>query len=143
MSAVKAIGPSRNRKIVPINPCSRSGPASRLSFRHTSLEFEAALKTRLTLPGLFGFSTGWCGKYHSFPKLHVTSDPSNTITNLFLHLYLLTADTNSSGLDLFGIFAPISKADPRLSCSCSVGLAPAHSTVIALVLLACEFPRTL
>ena len=51
MSAVRIFAPSRNLNIVPINSCSRSGPDSNfsnLSFRHTSLYFDAALQTRLT-----------------------------------------------------------------------------------------------
>ena len=83
MSAVKAIGPSRNLNIVPINQCSRSDPANKLSFRHISLYFAAALQTRRTLPGLLGFSTGWCGKYHSFPKEPLTSDLPRIFTNPF------------------------------------------------------------
>ena len=51
---------------------------------------------------------------------------------LVQHLYLLTVDTNSSGLCPFGIFAPVSKADPRLSCSCSAGLVLVHSTACPL-----------
>ena len=128
MSAVRAIGPSRKLNILPINPCSRSGPASSLSFRHTSLYFEAALQTRLTLPGLFRFSTGWFGKYHSFPKVPLTRPVCLRMP--FLHLYLLTADTNSSGLGPFGIFAPVSKADARLSCSCLIGLTLLHFSIL-------------
>ena len=41
----------------------------------------------------------------------------------FLNLYLLIVDTNFSGVRPFGIFTQVSKADPRLSCNCSVGLA--------------------
>ena len=69
--------------IVPINPCSRSGPANNLSSRHISLYFAAALQTRQTLPGLLGFSTGWCGKYHSFPNVTLTSDLPRIFTNPF------------------------------------------------------------
>ena len=132
MSAVRIIGHSLNLNIVPFNTCSRSGPASSLLFRHTSLYLDAALQTRLTLPGLFGFSIGCCGKYHSFPKVPFTSDSSIFLRIPFLHLYLLTVDTNSSGLGPFGILAPVSKADPGLSCSCSVGLALVHSTAFPL-----------
>ena len=83
ISAVRAIGPSRNLNIVPINPCSRSGPANNLSFRHISLYFAAALQTRRTLPSLLGFSTGWFGKYHSFPKLPLTSGLPRIFTDPF------------------------------------------------------------
>ena len=83
ISEVRAIGPSRNLNIVPINPCSRSGPANNLSFRHISLYFAAALQTRRTLPGLLRFSTGWCGKYHSFPKVPLSSDLPRILTSPF------------------------------------------------------------
>ena len=132
MSAIRATGPSQNPNIVPIKPCSRSSPASSLSFKHTALYFDAALQTRLTLPGLFGFSTGWWGKYQSFSKVPFTSDSSKNFMNRFLLFYLLTVDKNFSGLGSFGIFAPVSKADPGLSSSCSVGLALVHSTAFPL-----------
>ena len=126
MSAVRVIAPSQNLKYVPINSCSRSSPASSLSFRHISLYFDAALQTRLTLPGYFGFITGWCGEYHSFPKVLFTRPIS--LQTPFLNLNLLIVVTNFSGLRPFGIFAPVSRADPRLSCSCWVRLNLVHST---------------
>ena len=132
MSAVRAIGPALNLNIVQTNPSSRSGPASSLSFRHNFLHFEAAFQTRLTLPGLFGFSTGWCGKYHSFPKVPFTSDSSNIFTKSFS-----TSVSNDCWYKIFrfgpvGIFAPVSKTGPGLSCSCLVGLALVHSTAFPL-----------
>ena len=132
MSVVRAIGRLRNLKVYPIKPCSRWGPASSLSFRHISLYFDAALQTRIILTGWCGFSTGWCGKYNSFPKVPFTSDPFNIFTNPFLHLYLLTVDTKFSGLRPFGIFAPVSKADPKLRCSWSVGWTLVHSSPFPL-----------
>ena len=80
MSTVNAIRPSRNLNIVPVNPCSRPGADSCLSFRQVFLYFDAALQTRLTLPGLLWFSTELCGKYRSFPKLPFALDSSNILT---------------------------------------------------------------
>ena len=51
---------------------------------------------------------------------------------IFLHLYLLIVDTNFSSMGHFGIFAPVSKAHPRLSWNYSVGLALFHSTEFSL-----------
>ena len=132
MSAVNAIGLSPNLNIIPINPSIRSRPAISLSFRQTSLYFFAALQTRLTLPRLFVFRNGWCDKNHFYQKyLSIRTHPIS-LRILFLHLYLLTVVANSSGLGPFGIFAPVGKADPRLSCSFSVGLDLVHSTAFPL-----------
>ena len=127
ISAVRAIRPPRNLNIVPINPFSRSGPASSLSFRKTSSYVEAALQTRLTLPGLLGFSTGSCGKYHSFPKVHFIFYSFNMFMNPISTSVSIDCGYSCSGLGHFGIFAPLSKADRRLSRSFSVGLALVQS----------------
>ena len=50
----------------------------------------------------------------------------------FLHLYLLAAETNSSGFCPFRISAPVSKVDTRLSRSYSVGLFSVHYTAFPL-----------
>ena len=81
MSAVRDISSSRNLKVVPINPCSKSSPANSLLFRHISFDVDMALQTRPILPGLFG--CGWCGRYHSFPKVPFTLDASNIFTKYF------------------------------------------------------------
>ena len=86
LSALRAIGPTRNLNIVPINPCSRSGHISGLLFRHSSLYFDAALLTRLTLPGLFGFSTRCSCKYRSFSNVSCTSESPKNYSSLFLHM---------------------------------------------------------
>ena len=45
------------------NLANRSGPVRRALLSETPLNFEAALATRRTLPGLLGFSTGCLGRY--------------------------------------------------------------------------------
>ena len=52
------------RKIISIRLCSRSGPDRSLLFRATPWYFAAALHNLLTLSGLCGFKTRWCGKYY-------------------------------------------------------------------------------
>ena len=132
MSAVRVNCPSRNLKIVPIKPCCRSGPASTLSFRHTSLYFDEHCNNSLSLPGLFGFSTDWwANTIISGRCLSLRSRPIS-LWIPFLHLYPLTVDTNFSHLGPFEIITPVSKADPMLSCSCSVGLALVQSTAFPL-----------
>ena len=97
VSAVIAIGPSLNLKIVPNKPCRRSRPAISLSFKHTYLYFEAAMQTRWTLPGLYGLRTGWWGRYHS--------------------RYRWFSDTSLSILGIAEIFSPRNLTDQEQRCN--------------------------
>ena len=59
MSASVAIPNLRNRRRTQVGFASKSGPVSRLEFRDWPLNLEAAFETRLTFPGLLGFTTSW------------------------------------------------------------------------------------
>ena len=65
MSADIAINSWRKRISIPTNEFKRSGPADRWSFRDVPWYLAAASLTRRIFWGLWGCSTGWCGKYHA------------------------------------------------------------------------------
>ena len=121
MSAVRAIGPSQNLKIVPMDPCRRTSPASSLSFRHTSLFFNAALQ-KLTLSGVFEFSAGWCDKYHSFRKVTFNTDSSNIFMKPYTYIYWLLKQ-------IFQIWVPLESLLQR------VKLTPCWAVVVRYVWL--------
>ena len=132
MSAVRASGPSPNLKIVPINPCSRSGPATSLSFSQTFCILMRHCKHVLLCQACSCLVLdGGANTIVSRRCLSLWTRPIS-LRILFLHLYLLIADPNTSGLGPFEIFAPVSKADQGLSFSCLVGLALVHSTAFPL-----------
>ena len=128
MSAVRAIGPSRNLNIVPVKHIADQvlQVAFYLGRLPCTLNFDAPLQTRLTSPSLFELSTEWWGEYKGSQKFLLLRTGPIFVRISLLRLYLLTLDTNSSSLGPFEIFAPVSKADPKLSCSCWVGLALVH-----------------
>ena len=132
ISTVTAIKHSRNVKIVPIIPCSRSGPVSSFSFRHRYLYFEAALQTSSTLQNLFDCAldavadtihTQKC--FSLWRRLVSLQNPSR--------LYLLTVDTKLSRSGPFGISVSKSEVDTMLSCKFSASFALANSTALPLL----------
>ena len=132
ISAVRAIGPSRNLSIVPISPFSRSGPANNLSFRHITLYFAAALQTRQILPGFWGLVLDGVTNTIPFQKCLWLPIYQGSSQIPFQHLYQLTVDTILLILGLVGIFVPVSGADQGLSRSCLEDWLLVHSRACPL-----------
>ena len=74
---------------------SRSCPTNRDWFKNGAWSLAASLKTRRTLPGLFGLITGWCWRYHSRSnRKRGSCDLKVTrwlflMSSLFVYAYLL------------------------------------------------------
>ena len=65
MSANTPMGCLRKRRSISSKLANSSGPVRRAQLSETPLNFQAALATRRTFPGLFGFSTGCVGRYQN------------------------------------------------------------------------------
>ena len=117
MTAVWALGPSGDLKNVPINPCIRSGPIISFQIGIYLCTLMQTCKYVLLCQASSGLVLdGVANNIFSRNCLPLWIRQI-AVRIPFLHLCLLTVDTNSLGLGRFGIFAPLRKADPRLSCN--------------------------
>ena len=76
------------------------------------------MQTRRTLPGLLGFNTRWCGKYHFFPKGSLTSDVFKIITDPFFNICIYWLFIQFFQIGSHWICFPVSRAYLGLRGSC-------------------------
>ena len=131
MSAVRAISPSRNLKIVPI--IHEVGQVLLVAFRlGRYLYFEKTLQTSHNLQNFFDWAMdGVADTIHTqkcfslWRRLVSLQNPSR--------LYLLTVDTKLSSWGPFGISVSKSEFDPMLSCKFSASFCLVSSTALPLL----------